>query len=99
MTESPLQEGLCLILHCVEPGKKGREIVIVNKLHFCLGTNEIIKYMARAQRDMHIGSLKEFVSNYRFNDQFIEGYGAPIDEFLEIQLFESTDGPRKLLVR
>ena len=33
---------------------------------------------------MHIGSLKEFVSNYRFNDQFIEGYGAPIDEFLEI---------------
>lgn len=41
-------KGFCMILFSVDQGIKTREIVQPNKLHYCLGTNEFIKYIALA---------------------------------------------------
>lgn len=94
------QPGLSIILHQVEEDKKTREVVVVNKLHYCLGTNEFIKFQADAVRDKELRSLKEFLLNYRFADpSTIELYGCKLKEYQELLIFESTDVHKQVLGR
>jgi hypothetical protein len=63
-------ESISLILHSVPAGKKAKEMTVVNKLHYFLGTNELLRYIDHAERSYSVTSslltLKGFLHHYKF---------------------------------
>jgi hypothetical protein len=68
-------------------------------MHYCLSSNEFMKYGALCEQRPNLRNLKAFLQRYRFNE-FFEIYGKEnLEEYFDLRIFDSTKEHKEIINR